>query len=121
MPQPDMPFGADPVRRAWDRAREQLATVRARLDARYRRRIMLRRLFGAPDAPTTDGRRFFLMLADMAEMGALRIAESDREETARAANRTLINRLIAEWGGEDDELMNLRARERELAEETKDE
>src|SRR3546814_12549362 len=57
---------------------------------------------------------FFLLLADMAAMGATRIAESDREETARAANRALVNLLIAAWDGDDETLMKLRAREREL-------
>lgn len=118
MPQPDVPFGADPLARAWKRARDHLSAIRDRMEVAYNRRRLMRRLFGDPDSPTRDGRLFFLLLADMAAMGATRIADSDREETARAANRALVNSLIAAWDGDEDTLMKLRARERELTEET---
>ncbi|ODU28995.1 hypothetical protein [Sphingopyxis sp. SCN 67-31] len=118
MPQPDAPFGGDPIARAVARSREQLSAIRDRMEVEYFRRRLMRRLFGDPDNPTRDGRLFFLLLADMAAMGATRIAESDREETARAANRAMVNRLIAAWDGDDETLMRLRARERELTEET---
>lgn len=121
MPQPDAPFGADPLARAWRRVREDLASIRSRMEVAYNRRRLLRRLFGDPENPTPDGRMFFLLLADMAAMGATSIAESDREETARAANRALVNKLIQAWDGDEETLMKLRARERELTEENDDE
>jgi hypothetical protein len=121
VPQPDVPFGADPVARAWQRARDDLSAIRDRMEIAWNRRRLMRRLFGDPDDPTRDGRLFFLLLADMAAMGATRIADSDREETARAANRALVNKLLAAWDGDDDLLMRLRARERELTRETEDE
>ena len=109
------------MRRAAVRTREAIAAVRDRMEVVFGRRRMMRRLFGDPDNPTRDGRLFFLMLADMAKMGATEIADTDREETARAANRALVNRLIDAWDGDDETLMRLRARERELTEETGDE
>lgn len=107
----------DPAVQAASRAAAELGRLRELLDGEYARRRIMRRLFGDPDDPSRDARHFFLMLADMAQMGALDIAEDDREETARAANRALVNRLIATWEGDEATLTKLRARERELTEE----
>lgn len=101
----------------WQKVRGQMDAIRRRIGAIRYRRDLMRRLFGDPASASDDARRFFLMLADLAEMGATEIAESDRAETARAANRALVNRLIDAWDGDAETLMKLRARERELTEE----
>lgn len=110
-------FLVDGERSAWERVRNQIDAIRRQKGAIKVRRDLMRRLFGDPASASADGRRFFLMLADLAEMGATEIAESDRAETARAANRALVNRLIDAWDGDSETLMKLRARERELTEE----
>lgn len=110
-------FLAAPEQDAWQKVRSQLDALRRKIGAIRYRRDLMRRLFGEPATASDDARRFFLMMADMANMGATDIAESDREETARAANRAFVNRLIDAWDGDSETLMKLRARERELTEE----
>lgn len=109
------------MRRQMARVREQLAAIRDRLFVARSRRALMRRLFGDPANPSRDARRFFLLLADEAGMGAIDIADTDREETARAAKRALVNSLIDTWEGGGETLMRLRARERELTEENEHE
>lgn len=110
-------FLSSPEQDAWQNVRSQIDALRRRIGAIRHRRDLMRRLFGEPASASDDARRFFLMMADMAEMGATEIADSDRAETARAANRAFVNRLIDAWDGDSETLMKLRARERELTEE----
>ena len=110
-------FLSDGERNVWQRARGQMEALRRQIGAIRYRRDLMRRLFGDPADASPDARRFFLLLADLAEMGATDIADSDRAETARAAKRAMVNQLIDAWDGDTDTLMKLRARERELTEE----
>jgi hypothetical protein len=98
-------------------ARDALAMLSAKSRAIRERRRLLERLFGPVDRPTKDGRMFLLMLAEMAQFGATEIAETDRQETARAAQRALVNKLLLAWSGDPLVIERLRDDQARLEEE----
>jgi hypothetical protein len=104
------------VERVIRQTREKLALLTARGQALRARKAMLVRLFGDADAPSEDGRKFMLMLADMAAFGATDIAPTERDETARAAKRALVNQLLVAWHGDPHVMARLRADQARLEE-----
>lgn len=90
------PLDYDLARRASASIRRVIDNLKVRLSAVVRRRRLMSRLFELDGELTADGRDFFGMLADAAELGSIGMAESERAETWRAARQSLV-REILQW------------------------
>lgn len=96
MPPLSDPLDYDPARRSSAQIRNFIDNLKARLSAVVRRRRLMGRLFELDGGLTADGRDFFGMLADAAELGSIGMAESERAETWRAARQSLV-REVLQW------------------------
>lgn len=106
---PPEPFSVDPLLAEARRLRSEAARRIQRVRARLFRRATMRRLFEHDGALTPDAQIFVGLMADAAELGAIKMADDGRAETWRAGRQALVREMMSWFDVSEEDLMQLRS------------
>lgn len=101
-------YSDDPAMAAFERVRADVARRIQRVRARLLRRRIMRRLFEHGGELTPDAAAFVGMMADAAELGAIKMADDGRAETWRAGRQALVREMMSWFEVSEEDLMQMR-------------